>query len=166
MTDRIATPWGESASQFDYALFIFGGLIAYSFFSEMAFRGPSLLHEYAHFIKQTMFPAEMLPIISTLRATVYVLIGLVVMLAAQIVLTGTVHWTLILLPLWLLPFLAFLIGMTWFLAALGAFTRLAQPKDSFPCGAAAFAALRDLARGRGRHGVADLQRPFARLDQP
>ena len=32
---------------------------------------PSLLHEYAHFIKQTMFPAEMLPIISTLRATVY-----------------------------------------------------------------------------------------------
>jgi lipopolysaccharide transport system permease protein len=113
----------ESASQFDYALFIFGGLIAYSFFSEMAFRGPSLLHEYAHFIKQTMFPAEMLPIISTLRATVYVLIGLIVMLAAQIVLTGTIHWTLILLPLWLIPFLAFLIGMTWFLSALGAFTR-------------------------------------------
>jgi lipopolysaccharide transport system permease protein len=112
-----------AASQFDYALFIFGGLVAYSFFSEMAFRGPSLLHEYSHFIKQTMFPAEMLPIISTLRATVYVLIGLVVMLAAQIVLLGTIQWTLILLPLWLVPFLAFLIGMTWFLAALGAFTR-------------------------------------------
>ncbi len=113
----------EAASQFDYALFIFGGLIAYSFFSEMAFRGPSLLHEYAHFIKQTMFPAEMLPIISTLRATAYVLIGLAMMIAAQLVLSGTIHWTILLLPLWLLPFLAFLIGMTWFLAALGAFTR-------------------------------------------
>lgn len=112
-----------TASQFDYALFIFGGLIAYSFFSEMAFRGPSLLHEYAHFIKQTMFPAEMLPIISTLRATAYVLIGLAVMIAAQIVLAGTIHWTILLLPLWLVPFLAFLVGMTWFLAALGAFTR-------------------------------------------
>lgn len=113
----------ETASRFDYALFIFGGLIAYSFFSEMAFRGPSLLHEYAHFIKQTMFPAEMLPIISTLRATAYVLIGLVLMIVAQLVLTGTLHWTILLLPLWLVPFLAFLIGMTWFLAALGAFTR-------------------------------------------
>ena len=70
-----------------------------------------------------MFPAEMLPIISTLRATVYVLIGLAVMIAAQVVLSGTIHWTILLLPLWLLPFLAFLIGMTWFLAALGAFTR-------------------------------------------
>jgi lipopolysaccharide transport system permease protein len=113
----------QAASQFDYALFIFGGLIAYNFFAEMAFRGSSLLHEYAHFIKQTMFPAEMLPIIATLRATAYTLIGLVVMLAAQIVLTRTIHWTLVLLPLWLVPFLAFLIGMTWFLAALGAFTR-------------------------------------------
>jgi lipopolysaccharide transport system permease protein len=113
----------EAASQFDYALFIFGGLIAYSFFSEMAFRGPSLLHEYAHFIKQTMFPAEMLPIISTLRATAYVLIGLVVMIIAQIALMGTIHWTILLLPFWLAPFLVFLIGMTWCLAALGAFTR-------------------------------------------
>lgn len=113
----------QAASQFDYALFIFGGLIAYSFFSEMAFRGPSLLHEYAHFIKQTMFPAEMLPIISTLRATAYVLIGLVMMILAQLVLSGTIHWTILLLPVWLIPFLAFLIGMTWFLAALGAFTR-------------------------------------------
>jgi len=112
-----------TASSFDYALFIFGGLIAYSFFSEMAFRGPSLLHEYAHFIKQTMFPAEMLPIISTLRATAYVMIGLVMMIVAQLVLSGTIYWTILLLPLWLLPFLAFLIGMTWFLAALGAFTR-------------------------------------------
>jgi lipopolysaccharide transport system permease protein len=113
----------ETASQFDYALFIFGGLIAYGFFSEMAFRGPSLLHEYAHFIKQTMFPAEMLPIISTLRATAYVLIGLAMMILAQLVLSGSIHWTILLLPVWLVPFLAFLIGMTWFLAALGAFTR-------------------------------------------
>ncbi|HSI00202.1 MAG TPA: ABC transporter permease [Reyranella sp.] len=113
----------QTASQFDYALFIFGGLIAYSFFSEMAFRAPSLLHEYAHFIKQTMFPAEMLPIISTLRATAYVMIGLVMMIVAQLVLSGTIYWTILLLPLWLVPFLAFLIGMTWFLAALGAFTR-------------------------------------------
>jgi lipopolysaccharide transport system permease protein len=107
----------------DYALFVFGGLVAFNFFTEMAYRAPSLLHEYAHYIKQTMFPAEMLPIISTLRATTYASIGLVLMLACQLIFAGFLHWTVLLLPLWFVFFLAFLIGITWFLSAMGAFTR-------------------------------------------
>ncbi|MFI5382043.1 MAG: ABC transporter permease [Tepidisphaerales bacterium] len=107
----------------DYALFIFGGLVAFNFFSEMAYRAPSLLHEYSHFIKQTMFPAEMLAIISTLRATAYASIALLLMLAAQLILAGSLSWTVLLLPLWFVPFLAFLIGLTWLLSSMGAFTR-------------------------------------------
>ena len=112
----------ESNSAMDYALFVFGGLVAFNFFTEMAYRAPSLLHEYAHYIKQTMFPAEMLPIISTLRATTYATIGLVLMLVCQSIF-GSLHWTVLLLPLWFIPFLAFLIGITWLLSAMGAFTR-------------------------------------------
>lgn len=116
-------PNGEVAgSPFDYALFIFGGLVAFNFFSEMVYRAPSLLQEYAHFIKQTMFPAEMLPIISTLRAGVYTSVGVALMLVFQLVL-GVPHWTMLFLPLWAIPFLAFMMGLTWFLSALGAFTR-------------------------------------------
>ena len=113
----------QSNSSIDYALFIFGGLVAFNFFTEMAYRAPSLLHEYAHYIKQTMFPAEMLPIISTLRATTYASIGLALMLVCQLLFTGTLHWTVLLLPLWFVPFLMFLIGITWLLSAMGAFTR-------------------------------------------
>ena len=113
----------QSSSAIDYALFIFGGLVAFNFFTEMAYRAPSLLHEYAHYIKQTMFPAEMLPIISTLRATTYASIGLALMLVCQLAFTGTLHWTVLLLPLWFIPFLMFLIGITWLLSAMGAFTR-------------------------------------------
>jgi homopolymeric O-antigen transport system permease protein len=113
----------QSNSSIDYALFIFGGLVAFNFFTEMAYRAPSLLHEYAHYIKQTMFPAEMLPIISTLRATTYASIGLALMLVCQLLFTGTLHWTVLLLPLWFIPFLMFLIGITWLLSAMGAFTR-------------------------------------------
>lgn len=111
-----------ASSPFDYSLFIFGGLIAFNFFSEMTYRAPSLLQEYAHYIKQTMFPAEMLPIISTLRAAVYSSIGVGLMLVFQLVF-GMPQWTMLLVPLWAIPFLAFLIGFTWFLSALGAFTR-------------------------------------------
>lgn len=113
----------ESSSTIDYALFVFGGLVAFNFFTEMAYRAPSLLHEYAHYIKQTMFPAEMLPVISTLRATTYASIGLALMLLCQLVFAGSLHWTVLLLPLWFIPFLLFLIGITWLLSAMGAFTR-------------------------------------------
>jgi lipopolysaccharide transport system permease protein len=110
-------------SSLDYALFIFGGLMAFNFFSEMAYRAPSLLHEYSHYIKQTMFPAIMLPVISTLRAMTYTSIGLVLMLVCQLAFAGSLHWTVLLLPVWFFLFLAFLIGLTWMLSAMGAFTR-------------------------------------------
>ena len=66
---------GTDGKQVSYSLFIFSGLIVFNFFSEMAFRAPMLLHEYTHFIKQTIFPSDMLPVISTLRATAYTLIS-------------------------------------------------------------------------------------------
>ena len=106
-----------------YALFIFAGLIVFNFFSEMAYRSPMLLHEYAHFIKQTIFPSDMLAVISTLRAAAYTGIGAIVMLICIAAVKGGLPWTVILMPLLFLPLAAFLMGLSWFLSAIGAFTR-------------------------------------------
>ncbi|MFO1084610.1 MAG: ABC transporter permease [Reyranellaceae bacterium] len=106
-----------------YALFIFSGIVIFNFFAEMAFRAPMLLHEYAHFIKQTIFPSDMLAVISTLRATAYTAISVGVMLIGQLLVTGGLPWTIVFIPLIFLPLMAFLVGMAWFLCAVGAFTR-------------------------------------------
>jgi lipopolysaccharide transport system permease protein len=106
-----------------YALFIFSGIVIFNFFSEMAFRSPMLLHEYAHYIKQTIFPSDMLAVISTLRATAYTAISVCVLLILELVVRGGLPWTVILIPLVFLPLMAFLVGMAWFLCAVGAFTR-------------------------------------------
>ena len=106
-----------------YALFILSGIVVFNFWSEMAFRAPMLLHEYVHFIKQTIFPSDMLAVISTLRATLYTVISIVVLLVFQFIVVGSLPWTVLLLPLIFIPFIAFLVGMSWFLCALGAFTR-------------------------------------------
>jgi lipopolysaccharide transport system permease protein len=106
-----------------YALFILSGIVVFNFWSEMAFRAPMLLHEYVHFIKQTIFPSDMLAVISTLRATLYTVISIVVLLIFQFAVIGSLPWTILLLPLIFIPFIAFLIGMSWFLCAIGAFTR-------------------------------------------
>ncbi|HEY6979519.1 ABC transporter permease [Reyranella sp.] len=106
-----------------YALFIFSGIVVLNFFSEMAFRAPMLLHEYTHFIKQTIFPSDMLAVITTLRATLYTVISIAVMLLFQLAVVRSLPWTVLLLPLIFIPLIAFLVGMSWFMCAIGAFTR-------------------------------------------
>ena len=124
-TTNLQLPMADNAAgpRVGYALFIFSGIIVFNFFSEMAFRAPMLLHEYTHFIKQTIFPSDMLAVISTLRATVYTLISIAVMLLFQLAATGSLPWTTLLMPAILIPFIAFLVGISWFLSAVGAFTR-------------------------------------------
>ncbi|MBV8192396.1 MAG: ABC transporter permease [Alphaproteobacteria bacterium] len=106
-----------------YALFIFSGIVVFNFFSEMAYRSPMLLHEYAHYIKQTIFPSDMLAVIAMLRATAYTVISVVVMLIFQLAVSGKLQWTALLIPFVFPPLMAFLAGMAWFLCAVGAFTR-------------------------------------------
>ena len=106
-----------------YALFIFSGIVVFNFFSEMAYRSPMLLHEYAHYIKQTIFPSDMLSVIAMLRATAYTAISVVVMLLFQLAVSGRLQWTALLIPFVFPPLMAFLAGMAWFLCAVGAFTR-------------------------------------------
>ncbi len=124
-TTNLQIPLSDTTGpRMGYALFIFSGILVFNFFAELAFRAPMLLHEYAHFIKQTIFPSDMLAVISTLRATAYTIISLVVMLIFQfIAMNWTLPWTVLLLPLIFIPFVAFLIGMSWVLCAVGAFTR-------------------------------------------
>lgn len=124
-TTSLKLPMADTAGgpRIGYALFIFSGIIVFNFWSEMAFRAPMLLHEYTHFIKQTIFPSDMLAVISTLRATLYTLISIAVMLVFQLAMVGSLPWTVLLIPFVFVPLMAFLVGMSWFLCAIGAFTR-------------------------------------------
>lgn len=106
-----------------YALSIFTGLIVFNLFSELAYRAPGLLHEHANFIKKSIFPSETLAWTATIRACTYALISFVVLIVFQLVLTHGLPLTTVLLPLVVVPFVMFLLGIVWFLMALGSFTR-------------------------------------------
>jgi lipopolysaccharide transport system permease protein len=105
------------------ALMIFSGITIFNFASELLYRGPGLLHEHAGFIKKSIFPTEALAWVAVLRAFVYTAISIGVLLAFKLALTWQLPWTIALMPFLLVPLLMFLLGATWFLMALGAFTR-------------------------------------------
>jgi lipopolysaccharide transport system permease protein len=106
-----------------YSLVMFVGLLVFNLAAELVHRAPTLLHEHVHYIKKSIFPSETLVWIALLRALVYAGIGFVVFLIFKLAMTRTIPLTTLLLPLWLVPFCLMMLGMTWFLAALGAFTR-------------------------------------------
>jgi lipopolysaccharide transport system permease protein len=123
-SNAVGVPRSASAGGIKtYALSIFIGLIVFNFFSELAYRSPGLLHEHVNFIKKSIFPSETLAWTASIRAAVYALISLAVLLVFEIVVTGGLPVTILLLPVVVVPLMMFLLGMCWFLMALGSFTR-------------------------------------------
>ena len=112
---------GKSVTE--YASRIFVGLIVFNLFSELAYRAPMLLHEHVNFVKKSIFPSETIAWTATIRAFTYGGIAFAVFLAFRIVTGGALHWTLLFAPFLFAPFALFILGIVWFLMALGAFTR-------------------------------------------
>lgn len=116
--------WGAgSASKTEFALLLFTGLLVFNLFAECISRAPTLILSNVNYVKKVVFPLEILPVISLLSAAFHSVISIMVWLIAYIVFFGAPHVTVFLLPLVLLPFCFFLLGMGWALASLGVFLR-------------------------------------------
>ena len=116
--------WGSSsASKTEFAMLLFAGLIVFNLFSDCVNRAPGLILANPNYVKKVVYPLEILPCISLGAALFHSLISLLVWLAAYCIFFGPPHGTIFCLPLVFLPFLLFILGLSWFLASLGVFLR-------------------------------------------
>jgi lipopolysaccharide transport system permease protein len=117
--------WGIGAeeSKINFAIILFVGLIIHGLFADCINRAPGLILANVNYVKKVVFPLEILPVVALVSAFVQFLIGIIVLLVAFAVMYGFLHWTLIFLPLVLMPFFIATLGITWFLASLGVFVR-------------------------------------------
>ena len=111
------------ASTSSYALSTFVGLIVFGLFAELCYRAPALMHEHAWFLKTSIFPSETLAWTAVLRALSYAGISFAVLAIFKLALYGTLPISILLLPFVVAPLVLLLLGIVWFLAAIGAFTR-------------------------------------------
>lgn len=77
---------------------------------------PGLILANVNYVKEVVFPLEILPWVSSWSAMFHALISLGVWLIACLILFGVPHATVLLLPLVVLaflPFLLFVMGLTW-----------------------------------------------------
>lgn len=120
---RASWPGASKAGGFEFALQIFAGLIVFNFFAEVASRAPNLIVEQPNLVKKVIFPVELLTWVSVLSGLFHLLISVASLLIVIFVTRGSLPASALMLPLVLLPFLPFLLGLGWLLSALGVFIR-------------------------------------------
>ncbi|MDO9104109.1 MAG: ABC transporter permease [Methylovulum sp.] len=114
---------GGDDSKTQFAVVLFVGMIVLGLFSEVVNRAPGLILSNVNYVKKVVFPIEILPVIVTGAALFHGLISLVVLLAAFTVFNGYLNWTVIFIPLVLLPLIILITGLAWMLASIGVFLR-------------------------------------------
>lgn len=117
--------WGNliEGNKIQFATILFVGLMTQNLFAEILNRAPNLILSNVNYVKKVIFPLEVLPVITMGAALFHYLMSLGVLLLAFIVFNGYLHWTFFLMPVVLLPFIILMLGLAWFLVALGVFLR-------------------------------------------
>jgi lipopolysaccharide transport system permease protein len=115
--------FGQNSSQWDYALYLFCGLLPWNAFQESLQLSSSTIVAHSNLVKRVVFPLETLPVSLSLAAVATQVFGTVALVTAAILLRREMHATIVFLPLLLIPQLIATFGAAWLLASLGVFVR-------------------------------------------
>ncbi len=116
--------WGSGGEgKFEFALTLFAGLIVFNLFAECVNRAPSLVISNVSYVKKVVFPLEILPLVTLGASLFHSAVSLGVLLTFLVLVTSSLNWTVVFVPLVLFPLLLTTLGVSWFLASVGVFLR-------------------------------------------
>ena len=110
-------PGARPKSMDPYYLFLFCGILPWSWFQSSVAEASGVLITGGNLIKKVLFPAEVLPVVSVLANFMHFLFGLPILLLF-LVYEGKLSLAALLLPLPLLVQLVFTLGLALFFSAL------------------------------------------------
>jgi len=110
-------------NKYEFALLLFAGLIVFNLLSECLSRAPTLVLNNTNYVKRIIFPLEILPWVTLGAAIFQACISYVVLFVFLMAAGLSLSWTVLLLPVILIPFLFLIMGLSWLLASIGVFIR-------------------------------------------
>jgi lipopolysaccharide transport system permease protein len=119
--------FGPGSSAWDYALYLYCGLLPWTMFQETVQRASTTIVAHANLVKRVLFPLETLPAAQTLSSLANQLFGTIALLVATLILRKSLPLTIFWLPVLLIPQTLLTMGAGWLISSLGVFLRdLAQ----------------------------------------
>ncbi len=111
------------AGHTSFAIVLFSGLIVHGFFAECFNRAPTLILGNPNFVKRVIFPLQILPWPMLLAALFHTAMNSIVFVLLRLAMDGDFAWTIVFLPLVMLPLIVLTIGVSWILASVGVYLR-------------------------------------------
>lgn len=115
--------WPGSESRSGFAVMAFVGLIVHGLLAETLARAPGAIAGQPNFVKKLVFPLTVLPLVSIGTALFHAMLGFMVLVGFSLLLGPPLHWTAVLVPLFLVPYVVGLCGLAWGLSAFGVYVR-------------------------------------------
>ncbi|RXV73039.1 ABC transporter permease [Burkholderia stabilis] len=115
--------WAGTSNSLEFSVVLFSGLIFFNLFAECFNRSPMLIASHVNYVKKVAFPLELLPWMIVGTALFHMSISFLVWIIFSAFVYGVIHWTLIFVPLIMVPLVFMLIGLSWILSSLGVYIR-------------------------------------------
>lgn len=106
-----------------FVLFLFAGLLLFHIVAELVQSSPNLIRNNSLYVKQLVFPLEVLPVVSLLATLFNALVSLTMLLLFHLVLIGLPPASALWLPIIAAPVVLLAGGLGWALSAIGAYFR-------------------------------------------
>ena len=106
-----------------FAIVMFCGMALFNIFSESIGNSCRVVADNPNFVKKVIFPLEMLPVAQTLSTLLLGMVWFVLLFFGTALIFGRIGFTMLLLPLILLPLFMFTLGAAFFVSSFGAYLR-------------------------------------------
>jgi lipopolysaccharide transport system permease protein len=114
--------WPETDdSTSEFALMLFIGLLIHGLAADVISRSAVIISSNRNYVKKVVFPLHILSWSLITSALIQFLFGLLILLGISIVWGKPMHISGLLLPIVIVPYLLFLLGLSWIISALGVF---------------------------------------------
>lgn len=116
--------WGIGGeNKVTFALVMFSGMILHGLLAECLNRAPDLILTNSNYVKKVVFPLEILPVVVFVSALLRFVISFCILVIFSVFAGMSIHPSVILSPIVLLPLVLFTLGLSWLLASLGVYLR-------------------------------------------
>lgn len=120
-SEIIGLRFRETDSVANFGLYLYCGLLPYLAFSETLTKSVASIKNNSSLVQKVMFPLEILPLSTALTALLTQFFGFAALLVLVLFFEGQWQWTLLLLPVVIVPQLLFVLGIGYLSSVAGVY---------------------------------------------
>lgn len=114
---------GVDANNFIFGLWLYAGLLPWTAMTNGLVQSSTIVINQPNLVKKVVFPLGLLPWVPVLSAFIESLVGLLLLISMLVLMHGSIHPTLLLMPMIWIPQVLLTIGISYFLSSVTVFIR-------------------------------------------